>query len=198
MQFFIHNSPDHKDVIILLHGSGGRETDLLDVVGEVAPALSILGIRGEVAGKGFRYFSRPVNGQFDYEEIQRNTDKIASFINEEITRSGLDQGRLHLVGLSNGANMATSLLLSYPAMFHLAILLHPTHLFKDPQKPNLLNKAVFISTGARDTITLPGEAMALKEQLTEYGAEVTLKLTDHGHELTDQEIESAKSWWLNQ
>ncbi len=117
MQSFIHKSSNHEDVFIVLHGSGGRETDLLDVVGEVDPNLSVLGIRGQVAGKGFRYFNRPVHGQFDFAEIEKNTHKLASFIADEQTKHGLTKSRLHLVGYSNGANMATSLLYTYPAMF---------------------------------------------------------------------------------
>ncbi|MBM7837196.1 putative esterase [Alkalihalobacillus xiaoxiensis] len=195
MQSFIHKSSNHQDVFIVLHGSGGRETDLLDVVGEVDPNLSVLGIRGQVAGKGFRYFNRPVHGQFDFAEIEKNTHKLASFIADEQTKHGLTKSCLHLVGYSNGANMATSLLYTYPAMFESAMLLHPSHLFKDTETRDLRSKPIFISSGARDTITLPGEAVALKEQLTEYGAEVTLKLTDHGHELTTQAIEAARNWW---
>ncbi|EZH65316.1 hypothetical protein DH09_16915 [Bacillaceae bacterium JMAK1] len=193
MQSFYHHSETNQDVFIVLHGSGGRETDLLHVVGEIDDSLSVLGIRGDVSNndKGFRYFNRPIDGRFDYEEIQQNTDQIASFIKDQ-----LGMGRsIHLVGYSNGANMAVSLLLSHSDLVDSAILLHPSHLFAHVEKKSPDNVPVFISSGARDVITTPGDVMAVKKQLSDNGAQVTVKLTDYGHELTDEEIKQAASWW---
>ncbi|GAJ98910.1 alpha/beta hydrolase [Geomicrobium sp. JCM 19055] len=193
MKSFYHHSQTSQDVFIVLHGSGGRETDLLHVVGEIDDSLSVLGIRGDVSNnnKGFRYFNRPVDGQFDYAEIQENTDRIASFIKEQV-----GTGRsIHLVGYSNGANLAISLLLSHSDLFDSAILLHPSHLFSHVEAKSLDNVAVFITSGARDVITTPGDVMAVKKQLSDNGAQVTVKLTDYGHELTDEEIKQATSWW---
>lgn len=196
MHYFFHRSQTSTDTFILLHGSAGRESDLLDIAGDLDVSFSVIGLRGEIRDeKGFRYFSRPVEGAFNYKDISYRTERIHQTIDAILAENEAPHGKCHLIGYSNGANVATSLLLMYPQDYTSAILFHPSNLFQNPKEVPLSHTKIFISAGATDTLVPPGEAFALQTQLNQFGAETKLSLTDYGHALTNADIEEATKWW---
>ncbi|WDF04805.1 alpha/beta hydrolase [Shouchella hunanensis] len=196
MHYFYHRSQTSTDTFILLHGSAGRESDLLDIAGDLDVSFSVIGLRGEVRDeKGFRYFSRPIKGAFDYEDISYRTEQIHQTIDTLLAEKELPHGKRHLIGYSNGANIATSLLLTHPNDYTSAVLFHPSNLFHNPKEVHLSHTKIFISAGATDTLVAPGEAFALQTQLNQFGAETKLSLTDYGHALINADIEEATKWW---
>ncbi|MFS0788168.1 dienelactone hydrolase family protein [Shouchella sp. 1P09AA] len=196
MRYFYHRSQTTTDTFILLHGSAGRESDLLEIAGDLDVSFSVIGLRGDVRDeKGFRYFSRPTNGAFDYDDINARTEDIHETIKDLLKKNGTKDARLHLIGYSNGANVATNLIRRYPEDYTSAVLFHPSHLFRDARDIDLDGTTIFISAGATDTLVSPGDAFALEAQLQSYGAQTKLALTDYGHALTTADIEEATNWW---
>lgn len=199
MKHFYHHNEESNKVFVLLHGTGGRETDLLHVAGNVDATLSVLGIRGDVVEDGhFRYFKRQKDGSMDEESLLSNTDRLLRFINDASSRYQMDGRELHLIGYSNGANMAVSLLLHQPCLFKSAILLHPSNPLSSFNGALLKDIEVFLTSGARDQMVLPGEVFQLKKHLLELHANVKVHLTDKGHELVEEEITEAAKWWKGQ
>ncbi|RWZ54479.1 carboxylesterase [Halobacillus fulvus] len=192
MKHFFHNSDESNHAFILLHGMGGRETDLLPVAATLDLSMSVLGIRGDVIEKGsHRYFKRLEDGSFDKEDLQNRTEELIEFIQQKAKNIK----HLHLIGYSNGANMAASLLLSKPDLFKSAILFHPSispHLLG---KESLEGKKVLMTAGAIDQQSPPGQTATLKKFFTELGASASLSLTDYGHELMKSEFTVAAEWW---
>ncbi|WP_187441960.1 alpha/beta hydrolase [Sutcliffiella horikoshii] len=196
MKHFFHNSSESDQVFLLLHGTGGRETDLLSVAGKVDVSLSVLGVRGDVIEDGrFRYFSRKIDGSIDEESIRAKTIDLLDFLNQAASIYPFNKKNIHLIGYSNGANMAVSLILHQPEIFKSAILLHPSHPLKSFKEARLDALDIFITAGARDQMVLPSEAVQLKSHLTNLGARVSLHMTDYGHEIRDSEITEATKWW---
>ncbi|MBA2176009.1 carboxylesterase [Halobacillus locisalis] len=192
MKHFFHYSDESAHVFILLHGMGGRETDLLPVSAQLDPSMSVLGIRGEVGEKGnHRYFTRLENGSFDKKELQNRTEEIIRFIQKKAENIE----HLHLIGYSNGANMAASLLTSDPDLFTSALLFHPSISTHYLENGNLEGKKVLMTAGAIDQQAPPGQTAALKKFFTGLGASASLSLTDHGHELMKSEFDVAAEWW---
>ncbi|WP_421378121.1 alpha/beta hydrolase [Bacillus salacetis] len=196
MKHFFHKSKETNEVFVLLHGTGGRETDLLPVAGRIDPALSVLGIRGDVGENGqYRYFKRQPDGSMDEESLKEKTKPLLDFLFEAAITHQFEQKEIHLIGYSNGANMAVSLLLHKPEFFRSAMLLHPSHPLKSFDTAELNDLDIFITAGAKDQLVLPGEAVQLKKHLRHLGARVSLHMTDYGHELRNSEFTQAAKWW---
>ncbi|MDR0140165.1 alpha/beta hydrolase [Metabacillus idriensis] len=196
MKHFFHNSEESDQVFILLHGTGGRETDLLPAAGQVDSSLSVLGIRGDVEEKGqFRYFKRKPDGSMDEESLKVKTQDLLDFLSNAVKIYQLDKKVLHLIGYSNGANMAVSLILHRPELFRSAMLFHPSHPLQSYNDVWLNRLDIFVTAGAMDQLVLPSEAVQLKKHLSLLGANVSLHLTDHGHELRNSEFAQASKWW---
>lgn len=115
-----------QPTLVLFHGTGGNERDLLPLAELLAPGASVLGIRGNVLENGMpRYFRRLAEGIFDEEDLIFRTHEVKQFLEEAAAKYGFDAGNLVAVGYSNGANIAGSLLFHYGALFRAAVLLHP-------------------------------------------------------------------------
>lgn len=196
MKHFFHYSKESDQVFLLLHGTGGRETDLLSVAGQVDSSLSVLGIRGDVIEDGkFRYFNRNLDGSMDEESLKSKTKDVLGYLTEAASTYHFNKANIHLIGYSNGANMAVSLLLHQPDFFQSAILLHPSHPLKSSHETKLTGLDIFMTAGARDQVVLPSETVQLRRHLTDLGANVSLHMTDFGHEMRDSEITEASKWW---
>src|SRR5689334_24836751 len=102
-------------VLLLLHGTGGDENDLIPLAQELLPGAAILGVRGKVLENGMpRFFRRLAEGVFDLQDLERRTAELAGFIENARRAYGLDGNKLIAVGYSNGANIAASLILRDP------------------------------------------------------------------------------------
>jgi len=174
-------------LIVALHGTGGDEFDLLNLVSEIAPGNPVLSLRGNVKeGGARRFFRRLKPGVFDEQDLQKRTAELAQFIKSK-------PGRRVALGYSNGANMAAATLLEYPETFDQAILFRPM-LGWEPGQVDLTGKRVFITIGKDDRIVSPEAGVRLAEVLRERGAEVQLHRVSAGHNLTAEDIELAQSF----
>jgi predicted esterase len=186
---------DHGPVLLLLHGTGGDENDLIPLAGMVAPEASVLSVRGNVLEQGApRFFRRLAEGVFDLEDLRRRTGELAQFLDAAATTYGFSPDRLYALGFSNGANIAASLLLSHPATLAGGVLLRAMVPFEPAQLPDLRGKAVLMSQGRADPIIPAANAERLAGLLRNGGADVELAWQPGGHQLTNGDVTLAQRW----
>lgn len=191
---FVPSSGD-ATTLLLLHGTGGNEDDLIPIGQELLPGAALLSPRGRVLENGMpRFFRRFAEGKFDLEDLKLQTSVLARFIREASAKYGLDPEKILAVGYSNGANIAGSLLLSEPHLLSGAILFRPMVPFVPDSAPNLGSISVLVTAGKRDPIVAPSQTLGLIELLEGAGARVSTHWHPGGHELGDDDIESAKKW----
>jgi predicted esterase len=181
--------------LLLLHGTGGDEEDLLPLGRSLLPGAGMLSPRGQVLESGApRFFRRLAEGVFDQEDLARRTDDLAGFVEAARARYHLAASGIVAVGFSNGANIAASLLFRRPGVLRAAILLSPMVPFAPELLPDLTGTAVFIGIGRRDLIATPAQAERLAELLHRAGAEVTVHWMEAGHTITEGEVDAARTW----
>jgi phospholipase/carboxylesterase len=181
--------------LVLFHGTGGNEHDLLPLAEMLSPGSSVLGIRGNVLENGMpRYFRRLAEGVFDEEDLIFRTHEVKQFLDSAAAQYGFDSSNLVAVGYSNGANIAGSLLFHYGTIFRSAVLLHPMVPLRGLELPSLAGVSVFIGAGTNDPIIAAGETRELEQLLQEAGAEVAAYWGNQGHRLSTAEVEAAREW----
>ena len=181
--------------LLLLHGTGGTEDDLIPLGEELAPDASILSVRGKVLENGMpRFFRRLEEGVFDLEDLKMRTDELAEFILKSSSMYEFDPKKMVAVGYSNGANIGTSLLLKRPEVLAGAILFRAMVPFVPDVLPDLSTKSIILLEGLRDPIVSRREAETLMKLFTDARCDVTLKWQDSGHNLTQEDIVLAKKW----
>jgi predicted esterase/catechol 2,3-dioxygenase-like lactoylglutathione lyase family enzyme len=181
--------------LLLLHGTGGDEEDLLPLGRALLPGAGLLSPRGKVLERGApRFFRRLAEGIFDQEDLARRTEELADFVESAATTYQLDQDGIVAAGFSNGANIAASVLLRRPGVLRGAVLLSPMVPFEPEALPDLTGTAVFIGAGRADPIAPAAQAERLAEMLRAAGADVTLHWEPGGHALAASEVEAARRW----
>ena len=186
-------TPPASAPLLLLHGTGGDEHDLIPLGQEIAPGAALLSPRGDVLEHGHpRFFRRFAEGVFDLADVERRTHALADFIAAAGREYSCDPGKLIAVGFSNGANIAASLLLLRPESLAGAILLRPMVVLQPPTLPNLAGKRVMLSSGAHDPIVPPQDPGRLAAMLGRAGAVVTQLSQPGGHGLTPGDVAAAK------
>jgi phospholipase/carboxylesterase len=181
--------------LLLLHGTGGTEDDLIPLGEELAPDASILSVRGKVLENGMpRFFRRLEEGVFDLEDLKMRTDELAEFILKSSSMYEFDPKKMVAVGYSNGANIGASLLLKRPEVLAGAILFRAMVPFVPDVLPDLSTKSIILLEGLRDPIVSRREAESLMKLFTDARCDVTLKWQDSGHNLTQEDIVLAKKW----
>ena len=189
------NANESKQTLLLLHGTGGTEDDLIPLGNELAPNASILSVRGRVLENGMpRFFRRLEEGVFDLEDLKMRTDELAEFLTKSSSKYMFDEKRIIAVGYSNGANIAASLLLRRPESLAGAILFRAMVPYSPTLMPDLSNKSIILLEGLYDPIVSRTEAQRLLEIFTNAQSNVTLKWQDSGHNLTNEDIFAAKKW----
>jgi predicted esterase len=184
--------------LLLLHGTGGDEDDLIPLGRTLLPGAGLLSPRGKVLERGApRFFRRIAEGVFDLADLARRTEELADFVEGAVKVYGLDPGRLVAVGFSNGANIAGSLLLRRPRLLRAAVLLSPMVPFEPETRPDLTGTSVFIGAGRADPIVPIAQSERLAALLREAGADVTVHWEPGGHEWTAKEIDAAQRWLLS-
>jgi len=194
---FAHNYlPGESDVtLLLLHGTGGNEDDLIPLGQQLLPEAAILSPRGKVSEHGApRFFRRLAEGVFDHEDLIFRTHELADFVTEAADQYGFDRGKLVAVGYSNGANIAASLMLLHPGLLRAAVLFRAMVPFEPEEAPDLSGMPVFLAAGRRDTMIPPENTERLAEILQEAGADLDLRWKPVGHPLTYEELEEARAW----
>jgi phospholipase/carboxylesterase len=178
--------------VLLLHGSGGDENDLLPVAGALAPGAAFLSPRGNVVQQGARrFFAYPGPDGFDADEIRQRVDELAEWLGS----MAVDANRLFALGYSNGANMAAAMMLLRPGTIAGACLFRSRAVVTPATLPDLSGAPVLISAGQTDHLIPPSAAEALGQLLTSAGAHVDLAIQNAGHDLTPADFSLAKQWF---
>ena len=181
--------------LLLLHGTGGDENDLLQLGRALDPQAALLSPRGQVSERGAnRWFRRLAEGVFDTDDLLARTDQLAAFITGAVEHYRLDASRLVAVGFSNGANIAATLLLRHPRLLRGAVLFAPMVTLIDPPMADLSGIGVFLAAGRDDPIARPEQAERLAEQLIERGAAVELRWHPGGHGIDAHILAQATAW----
>lgn len=187
-----------KPTLLLLHGTGGNELDLLPLAGRIDDEASVLSVRGNVLENGMpRFFRRLAEGVFDEEDLIFRTKELNEFLNEAAEKYDFNRDNIIAIGYSNGANIAASLLFHFQNALKGAILHHPMVPRKGIDLPDLSGKSVFIAAGTNDPICSPMESSELQSLLEKANANVEIHWENRGHQLTAEEVEAAAKWYLN-
>jgi phospholipase/carboxylesterase len=181
--------------LLLLHGTGGNENDLISLGHALDTDANLLSPRGKVLENGMpRFFRRLAEGIFDEEDLIRRTHELADFIEQASTKYGLNRQNLLAVGYSNGANIAGSLLLLRAGTLAGAVLLRPMVPIVPEPLPDLKGVPVLVVSGRYDSIIPADEALQLVATLRGAGAEVSISFENTGHGLTEGTVEIARRW----
>ncbi|MCM3240576.1 alpha/beta hydrolase [Heyndrickxia oleronia] len=194
--FFQKGKDPSRPTLLLLHGTGGNELDLLPVAGRVDDQASVLSVRGNVLENGMpRFFRRLAEGVFDEEDLLFRTKELKDFLDDSAEKYQFKRNNVIAIGYSNGANIAASLLFHYQNALKGAVLHHPMVPRKGIDLPNLSGKSVFIAAGTNDPICSPLESAELQSLLQNANADVELHWENRGHQLTIDEVEAAAQWY---
>ena len=181
--------------LLLLHGTGGNERDLIPLGRELDPNAALLSPRGNVLENGMpRFFRRLAEGVFDLEDLQKRTHELSDFVTEAAQHYGFATDQLVAVGYSNGANIAASMLILRPEVLSAAVLFRAMVPLIPDKLPNLSSVRVWIGAGDQDPIVPASETKGLVELLRRAGADVTVRFAKAGHGLTNDDIEAAHHW----
>jgi phospholipase/carboxylesterase len=197
---FIHRFEPARDsttgeTLLVLHGTGGDENDLVGIGQTVAPGAAILSPRGNVLENGApRFFRRLAEGRFDPKEVRSRADELARFIRAAVIRYDLDANRIFALGYSNGANIASTVMLVEPGLLRGSILLRPMLVYEPTNRNDLSGSAVFISAGRMDPIVPVSSVEKLVALFEAAHADVTLKWQLTGHSLLPSEVREAAEW----
>ncbi|KQT08206.1 MULTISPECIES: alpha/beta hydrolase [Bradyrhizobium] len=179
--------------LLLLHGTGGDENDLLGLGRMIAPGAALLSPRGRVLERGMpRFFRRLAEGVFDEDDVRRRARELGDFVAEARQRYGI--AAPIAVGFSNGANIAAALLLLKPELLAGAILLRAMVPLSDPPKADLGSKPILLLSGHGDPIVPATNSARLAALFTEAGARVTHKVLPAGHQLSQADVTLARDW----
>ena len=181
--------------LLLLHGTGGNERDLIPLGRELDPDASLLSPRGKVLENGMpRFFRRLAEGVFDLEDLRKRTNELADFVEAAAQHYGFASVNVVAVGYSNGANIAASTLLLRPQVLSAAVLFRAMVPLIPDKLPDLSSVRIWIGAGDQDPIVPSSETKRLAELLRRAGADVTIRFAKAGHGLTNDDLEAARHW----
>jgi predicted esterase len=183
------------DTLLVLHGTGGDENDLVGVGQAVSPGAGILSPRGNVLENGApRFFRRLAEGVFDPREVRSRAEELGRFVHAAVANYNLDPTRIFALGYSNGANVASTLMLVEPGLLHGAILLRPMLVYEPDPVPSLDGSSVLISAGRMDPIVPAANVEKLDALFRSTGCDVTLTWQLAAHNLLPSEVREAAKW----
>jgi phospholipase/carboxylesterase len=186
-------APTDDLTLLLLHGTGGDETSLLELGREVAPAANLLSVRGRSLEEGApRFFRRFSATRYDQAHLASEAAALADFVGAAADRYGFGRGGLVALGYSNGANIAIAALTLRPGALAGAILLRPVMPFESPPSADLAGVPVLVTRGRRDPYGPLSEPVA--PYLRSLGAAVVEEVIEAGHELTRRDLQAATAW----
>jgi predicted esterase len=181
--------------LLLLHGTGGNENDLLPLGRAIDDGASLFSPRGKVLENGApRFFRRLAEGVFDEEDVVARAHELANFVAAAAKKHDFDENTLVALGYSNGANIASAMMLLGLSKFRRAILFRPMVPLSRPPDTSLENCTVLMCGGRFDPIATPQQVTALAELLRERNAEVEVRIQESGHELMNADVEAAREW----
>jgi phospholipase/carboxylesterase len=190
---FVPGTTPGRTPLLLLHGTGGDENDLLPLGREVAPGAALLSPRGRVMeGPMPRFFRRLAEGVFDTQDVIRRAAELAAFVEAACAAYGI--AKPIAVGFSNGANIAAAMLLLHPQALAGAVLMRALAPVDPPSPPALAGVPVLVLTGNADPINPVAKAQRLVDALADAGAEIAHEVVAGGHGLTRKDVELAMAW----
>ncbi|HEV1998958.1 MAG TPA: alpha/beta hydrolase [Xanthobacteraceae bacterium] len=190
---FVPASDPDRPPLLLLHGTGGDESDLLPLAERVAPGSALLSPRGKVLEDGMpRFFRRYADGRFDMEDLRLRSHELADFVERARAAYGIDKPIA--LGFSNGANIATYTLLSHPDLFAGALLIRATTAAMPRPLPELKGLPVLLLSGRDDAYSSPEKREQLPSLLREAGANLRHEIVPTGHGLSAEDLAIAEKW----
>ncbi|WP_227938093.1 alpha/beta hydrolase [Alkalihalobacillus deserti] len=193
---FIEGKKKDAPILLLLHGTGGNEQDLLPLAEMIAPEAAILSVRGNVLENGMpRFFRRLTEGVFDEEDLIFRTKELNEFVNDSAEKYQFERNKVVAIGYSNGANIAASMMYHHEQALNGAILFHAMVPRRGVALPDLTNTPVFIGAGKQDPLIPLKETQELVINLQEANAIVTEFWVNGGHQLVREEVDQAKEWF---
>jgi phospholipase/carboxylesterase len=185
------NASKGAPLLLLLHGTGGNENDLLELGRQAMPAAHIVSPRGDVSENGApRFFRRLGVGVFDMDDLARATTKLAGFIREQVAR--VEPSSVAALGYSNGANILASVLFAAPKLIDRAVLMHPLIPFVPPSQSGLAGRRVLITAGRHDPIVPWESTTGLAAYFEAQGAKAELVSHHGGHQLRQEELDAVQ------
>ncbi|WP_159946230.1 VOC family protein [Rhizobium sp. 18065] len=197
---FVHrlHEPETADgsTLILLHGTGGNEADLLPFARKLNPDALLIGLRGRSTEEGVaRFFRRFSELSFDQKDIRSEAEALSAFVDDAVPAYDLDRQDLTFIGYSNGANMLAAAMLLHSGIATTAVLLRPMRVLEETPDVQLSGSRVLIVSGDGDPYG--DHALALAEQLRSVGASVTHRVIPAGHTIVAGDIDVAREWLAN-
>jgi phospholipase/carboxylesterase len=194
---FVHrlHVPDDPDgsTLVLLHGTGGSEADLMPLAHRIAPRATLLGVRGRSHEEGVaRWFRRLTMMTFDQADIRAEAEAFAAFVEGAVDAYRLDVRRMTFLGYSNGANFTAAVMGLYPGLIRRAILIRAMAALEPVPEPDLANVQVLMLTGMRDPYGQ--HAPALENWLRVRGSDLDARRVEAGHELSPADAAAAQDW----
>jgi phospholipase/carboxylesterase len=192
----LFNKGSKDRTLLLLHGTGGNEFDMLSLAKIIDSDANVLSVRGSILENGMsRYFKRLSEGIFDEEDLIERTNELNAFIKEASIKYDFNRADVVAIGYSNGANIAGNLLFQIANSLKGAILFHPMVPRRGVVIPDLTDVSVFIGAGTNDPLTSLDETNELTAMLSDASASVELHLGNSGHSLSNEELQSAVNWY---
>lgn len=191
---YIYLKGNAERTIVLLHGTGGDEHDLIPLSKHLDEDAHVLSFRGRVVEGGMnRFFKRISPGVFDMESLKNESDFLHNFILESVEKHALKHTKITLLGYSNGANIGLNLILNYPSIFDNAILLKPVPISNEIKNKNL-SINVFIGAGENDPLTTLKNTNKVFESVLLAGAKAEIHYYNSGHSISSEELSDVKMW----
>ena len=185
-----------KSTIVMFHGTGGDENDLLFLGETIDPTANLLGLRGRINEYGMnRFFKRIKPGVFDEENLKSESKYISLFLEHFAKLNQLDIKDMVLIGFSNGANMIASLIYLYGKKYSANILLHPMLPYQDIEPVEQEDNLIMITAGTNDPLVPIAQALELKDTLVKYHSNVEIYQYPYGHQLSEKEITDIKRFY---
>ncbi|MFQ8678510.1 MAG: alpha/beta hydrolase [Enterococcus avium] len=196
MEYLYQSGKLEGKKFILLHGTGGDETSLVELAKVLDADSTILSFRGKIKEDGMnRFFKRNGLNQFDFESLEKETDNLLEVIQEISKEKGIELEDWILVGYSNGANIAAHLLLERETTLSKGIFFHPMSLKVHTQSFNLADKKIWVSyDGAQDPIVSDESFAELVAAFRDRDADITVVETSYGHQISMDEVQNARDW----
>jgi len=192
---YLPGDDESGPTLLLLHGTGGNEEDLIPLGQELLPGAAILSPRGKVSEYGApRFFRRLAEGVFDHEDLLFRTHELSGFVGAAADEYDFAPSKVVAVGYSNGANVAASTILLHPGLLRAAVLFRVMVPFEPEVTPDLAGMPIFMAAGRMDRMIPQDNTQRLAAILTEAGADVDLCWRNVGHPLTYEEVGEAKQW----
>ncbi|PDP89652.1 phospholipase [Glycomyces fuscus] len=195
---FVPAAAPDAPTLLLLHGTGADEHDLLPLGRALAPGAALLSPRGKVDENGMnRWFRRLREGVFDVEDLIERTAELAGFVTEAARTYDLDPARIVVSGFSNGANTGAALLLLHPHLLRGAALFAAGAPLqgREPDPVDLSGVRVFLGSGRTDPVTTLDQARLLASQLQDRGARVRAEEHPGGHQIAPLVLDRARAWF---